>query len=312
MRDSGTATESAVQGRAYARAALLGNPSDGFGGKTIGFTFAEFEAEVTLSPEGQPEPAPDPDARALVAATVARLRRMAPGIPQVAATVRTTIPREIGLGGSSAIVIATVRALRELRGTELDGDGIAALALAVETEDLGIAAGPQDRLIQAHEGLLYMDFSGSDAGRCERLDHGSLPPLFVAWRPDSGQPSGTVHAELRRRYRDGDRRTRTAMAEIAALAERGRECLLNGDTAALGPLLEANISARARLVELDPRHLRMIELARELGAPANYAGSGGAIVGIVPAGATIADLRAAFRAEGCDACTAAPAGGFSA
>lgn len=42
----------------------------------------------------------------------------------------------------------------------------------------------------------------------------------------------------------------------------------------------------------------MIEIARSLGAPANYAGSGGAIVGALPPEVRIAKLRAAFEPEG--------------
>ena len=59
----------------------------------------------------------------------------------------------------------------------------------------------------------------------------------------------------------------------------------------------------------------MIELARELGAPANYAGSGGAIVGIVPAGRddrTICATPSQPRAASCCAATSRRASGFSA
>ncbi|HEY8002324.1 MAG: mevalonate kinase [Vicinamibacteria bacterium] len=313
MRDSRSPTPNGVRGRAFARAALLGNPSDGFGGKTIGFTFAELAAEVTLV-AGAEASTGEPEARHLIDATIARFSRDA-GIelPPLAATVRTEIPREVGLGGSSALVTATLRALCTLAAIELDPPTTAAIALAVETEDLGIAAGPQDRLIQAHEGLLYMDFSSSAAGDCERLDPAALPPLFVAWRGDAGAPSSDVHADLRRRYRQGDRATESTLDEIAALAERGRRCLAAGDAVALGALMEENVAARGRLVDLDPRHLRLVELASALGAPANYAGSGGAIVGLIPAQIAIEDLRGAFAAEGCELCPATPAGdGFSA
>jgi glucuronokinase len=314
MRDSRATTPRIAAGRAFARAALLGNPSDGFGGKTLGFTFAEFSARVTLRTD-RVEPAhADDDARRLVEAAIARVGRdFGAALPPIGATVRTEIPREVGLGGSSAIVTATIRALCDLLALELDPATVAAIALAVEREDLGIAAGPQDRLIQAHEGLLFMDFSGSAAGRCERLDPDSLPPLFVAWRRDAGQPSAAIHADLRRRFERGDRVARAELAEIAALAKRGRRCLVGGDPEALGPLMEQTVAARGRLLELDPRHLRMIELARELGAPANYAGSGGAIVGIVPAEATIARLRDEFASDACEVCEAIPVGGgFSA
>ena len=37
-----------IRTKAYPRAALIGNPSDGYFGKTIAFTFSDFAAEVTL------------------------------------------------------------------------------------------------------------------------------------------------------------------------------------------------------------------------------------------------------------------------
>ncbi|MFA7054339.1 MAG: GHMP kinase, partial [Kiritimatiellia bacterium] len=42
-----------IRTKAYPRAALIGNPSDGYFGKTIAFTFSNFSARVTLyeSPE---------------------------------------------------------------------------------------------------------------------------------------------------------------------------------------------------------------------------------------------------------------------
>ena len=112
MSDSPAATPSTARGRAFARAALLGNPSDGFGGKTLGFTFAELEAEVTLGSADDHASDRDEDARRLVEATVARFRRRhATDLPPLSGAVRTQIPREVGLGGSSAIITATLRAL---------------------------------------------------------------------------------------------------------------------------------------------------------------------------------------------------------
>jgi hypothetical protein len=45
----------------------------------------------------------------------------------------------------------------------------------------------------------------------------------------------------------------------------------------------------------------MVELARAAGASANFAGSGGAIAGTLPDAEAFDALRAALRAEGCDA-----------
>jgi len=41
---------STIQTIGYPRAALIGNPSDGFHGETVAFTFSNFSARATLSP----------------------------------------------------------------------------------------------------------------------------------------------------------------------------------------------------------------------------------------------------------------------
>jgi glucuronokinase len=294
-----------ARGSAQARAALLGNPSDGFGGKTISVTLPQFAAEATVRPAERLEIlCDDPDGARLVGAAVTRLTghcrvlgRRFDG--EVSVAYETTVPRQVGLGGSSAIVIATMRALAAHLGIELDPDALAQLALSAETEELGIPAGPQDRVVQAHGGLVYMDFDPG-RGRIERLDAALLPPMFVAYRRDASEPSAAAHSEIRARFRRGDPEIVAAMSEIAGLAERGRDCLLAGRHDELGALMAANVAARARIVELDSRHSRMVELATSLGAPANYAGSGGAIVGIVPVDGDAAELGEAFAAEGCE------------
>jgi glucuronokinase len=290
-----------VTGRALARAALLGNPSDGFGGKTIAVTLEAWTAEVSLEPADGDISVDDPGAAALIAAAVARFEREL-GASQPSGLnviLRTEIPRQVGLGGSSAIVIAALRALCRLHDADLSPDRLAALALAVEVDDVGIAAGPQDRVVQAHEGLLYMDFDPHSELACERLARELLPPIFVAHRTAAAAPSGDVHADLRRRFSAGEPAVTSGMREIAALAAAGRACLLAGDHESFGDLMLDNVAARGRMVALDPRDLRLVEIARDVGAPANYAGSGGAVVGLVPAGGR-EDVRAAFAAEACE------------
>jgi glucuronokinase len=65
----------------------------------------------------------------------------------------------------------------------------------------------------------------------------------------------------------------------ASYAEQGRECLINGEYDRLNELIDANFDLRARIFKIDKGNLEMIRAAREAGASANFAGSGGAIVG---------------------------------
>ena len=63
------------------------------------------------------------------------------------------------MGGSSAIITAALRALCAYFNVEIPPAVQATLALETETRELGVPAGLQDRVIQAYEGLVYMDFA---------------------------------------------------------------------------------------------------------------------------------------------------------
>lgn len=291
---------SAARGRALARAGLLGNPSDGYQGATLSFTFADFAAEATVRESSAPEiRPPDRDGRRLIEAAVARFaaHHRADGHRPTPVSVeyRSSIPRQVGLGGSSAIVTATLRALCALHGAEIAPAALASLALAVEAEDLGIAAGPQDRVAQAFEGLVFMDFKPGRE-RYEPMDPALLPPLYVAYRRAGADPSGRLHGDLRARHARGERDVAEGMARLADLARRGRDALMAGDHAGLARLVDANLEERRALGAVDEASLEMATVARSLGLCANLAGSGGAIVGLCASPERLQDLARALDA----------------
>ena len=267
-------TVSRARGAALARAALAGNPSDGYGGAVLAVTLPTWSARAEASPAGALEIEP---ANPLVEATVRRFaRELSPAGLGTAVRWSTSIPQQVGLGSSSALVIAVTRALSELHRVELEPDRLAAFALRVETEDMGIVAGLQDRVAQAYEGLTFMDFG--DVPRYESLDPALLPPLVIAWRADAAGHSGDVHSDLRERHELGDPRVRAAMEALGAAAHRARRALLDGDPEAFSASVDRTFDLRRELVALDPVCVEMVELARSHGASVNYTGSGGAIV----------------------------------
>lgn len=290
--------EPSARGVALARAALAGNPSDGYGGAVLAVTLDGYEARATTypSPEGELEVEP---ASELVAAAVRRFARICPGALYSHVDWSTSIPRGVGLGGSSAIVIATLRSLAECYGVVIEERDMATMALAVETEDLGIAAGLQDRVAQAYGGLTFMEFSD---GSYERLDPALLPPLVIAWRAQTAGSSGRVHGDLRTRFELGDVGVRRGMAELAELARAARAALLRGDRSAFERCVDGSFDARARLLALDRRHVEMVEVARTAGAAANYTGSGGAIVCACRDEPHRAQVATALEAAQCGVC----------
>lgn len=268
-----------ARGEAYARASLAGNPSDGYGGAVLAMTLSEQRAQVAARPASQLEISPPSE---LVAATVARFaREYRSQASSTALQWTTSIPRGVGLGGSSAIVISTLRALCVLHDVELGPTELAELALAIELHELQIAAGLQDRIAQAFGGLMFMEFDpAADRDRYQRLDLALVPPLLVAWRADAAGDSGAVHAPLRDRHAQGEPEVVQAMSELASLARGARDALLASDAAEFGRCVDHSFDARQRILALDPRHIEMIRCARACGASANYAGSGGAIVAV--------------------------------
>lgn len=156
--------------------------------------------------------------------------------------------------------------------------------LETETRELGVPAGLQDRVVQAYQGLVYMDFSrhlmeSRGFGEYERLDPCLLPNVYVAYRTSLSEGTEIFHSNLRERWRRNDPEVMEAMMLWASYAEQGRDCLLNGDFKRLDELVDANFDLRARVFRIDRGNLDMVEAARHAGATANFAGSGGAIVG---------------------------------
>jgi glucuronokinase len=321
---------------APARVALAGNPSDGYGGAVLSLAISNYRArvEVRESPRLEIVPAPQDEVRfgdmaelvrdvrvngyygglRLVKAAIKRFADHCAeagrevGASTFSVAYETDIPRAVGLGGSSAIVTATLRALCEFHGFAIGPELLAELALDVERAELGIEAGLQDRVAQAFGGLTFMDFAGGGENSYASLDPELLPSLFVAHLSDAGEPSERFHAEVRRRWRDGEADVIAAMQRLAELAERARAAVLAGDSAELGAAMDASFDARRVLGRLDPRHVELVERARSASAPVNFAGSGGAIVGIYRDREHLSRLERELAPAGCEVapCAAAP------
>jgi glucuronokinase len=301
-----------IETYAYARAGFLGNPSDGYYGKTISFLIRNFRARVLLYPSARLEIKPSKadmpifenlndlyrttrwrgyyGGIRIIQALVVRLMdycgEQGLQLPDRNFTMEyeSSIPMRLGLGGSSAIITAALRALCRYFELEISPAIQANLALETETRELGVPAGLQDRVVQAYEGLVYMNFARAilerqGYGEYERLDPALLPAVYVAYRTTLSEGTEIFHDQVRERWRAGDPEILQAMETWAGYAERGREALLGRDYATLDRLIDANFDLRARVYPVREGNLQMVRTARRAGATANFAGSGGAIVG---------------------------------
>ena len=321
-----------ITAHAYARAGLVGNPSDGYFGKTISFVIRNFAATVRLweSPHFEIVPTEEDFAKydsvaeflkeqrlygyyggqRLMKAAVKRFHEFAreQGLPlhdrNFTLDFTTTIPRLVGLSGSSSIIVATMRAMAEFYGVTLPKPQFPGLVLSAEKDELGITAGLQDRVIQVYEGMVYMDFDrklmeSRGYGEYEELRPHTPPPLYIAYDADRAEVSDITHRNLRKLFDSGDATVVGAMKKFADLTDRGKRALLTADWPELMKVTNENYDLRRTIVEVAPENHRMVETARAVGCSAKFAGSGGAIVGVYPSGKQLQELTEAMATINC-------------
>ena len=321
-----------IKTRTYARAGFLGNPSDGYFGKTISFSFADFGVDLKLveSEDLCFKPGAVDDASfESPAALVRDLRlygyyggiRMLKAVSKLffeycfehslpvpeknfTASYRINIPRLVGLSGSSAICAAMLKALMKFYAVDIPLEERPTLIMRAERDELGIACGLQDRVAQIYNGLTFMDFERSrveatGCGRYERLDPALLPPVYIAYDPRRAEESGKAHKKVRKLFQDKNTDILSAMTEFADIAQRGRDALLAGRKELLPELVNANFDLRDRIFNVAEENRLMVMTARKSGASAKFAGSGGAIVGVYEDEDQYARLAADLAEIGC-------------
>ncbi|XP_041008715.1 glucuronokinase 1-like isoform X2 [Juglans microcarpa x Juglans regia] len=280
----------AIEHKAYARVGLLGNPSDVYYGRTISFTFGNFWASVQLQPSDElvikPHPTHDLVQFRSLDHLVNRLNnegyyggvRLLMAICKVfynyckenkidicgknfTLSYDTNIPRQTGLSGSSAIVCAALSCLLDFYEVRhlIKVEVRPTLVLAAEQE-LGIVAGLQDRVAQVYGGLVYMVHDLN----------------FLQ-----------VHSTVRQRWLNGDKFILSSMLEVANVAKEGRTALLEKDHSKLAKLMDCNFDLRRSMFgddALGDLNIKMVEVARKVGAASKFTGSGGAVIAFCPDG----------------------------
>lgn len=316
----------------YARAGLVGNPSDGYFGKTISIIVKNFCARIELTESKQLRIVPnerDHCEFSNVDALLDDIREYGyvGGLPLLKGTVKvfrnwcrqrgialpagrnftmryhSNVPVRVGMAGSSAIVTAAMRALAQFYEVEIPRPIQPNLVLSVERDELNIPAGLQDRVIQTYEGCVFMDF---DRQIMEKQGHGNyepisphlLPPVYLAFTTSLSEGTQVFHNDIRGRWLAGEKLVTDAMHRWADLAREARDLIVAGRGREIAPLMNANFDLRRTIYKLSEGNIAMVEAARSTGASAKFTGSGGAIVGTYEDEAMFTRLTAVLGAMG--------------
>ncbi len=316
---------------AYPRAALIGNPSDGFYGKTIAFVFDNYQAQVQLyeTPELNFIPSSrdyttfanleDLDSkissygyyggiRLLKAAArkffiYCRENGIALDKRNFSIRYESNIPNRLGLAGSSAIISAAMRAIFKFYDLNISNEYFANLVLNTEKDELSIPAGLQDRVAQAYNMPVYMDFNKEHMEKYGFGDYQKIRipadlNLFVAYRVDLAEGSEILHSRLREDYNAGNPQVLAAIDEWADLTVQMKSALAANDRNQIARLINRNFDLRCEVCSgsISEKNRRMVDIARKCGASAKFTGSGGAIIGTFEDDEMFENLRRNLKA----------------
>ncbi len=314
----------------YARAGLIGNPSDGYFGKTISFSVRNFVATVTLYESPLLEIKLHKNDRLSFNSIEEftediKFSGYYGGVRLIKATIKifyeycdknsidilhknftitydSNIPVRVGLAGSSAIVTSVMKALMKFYDVEISKPILANIILSVEKDELKIGAGLQDRVIQVYQDIVYMDFDKkhmelNGIGIYEKLDikEENLPNLYIAYSESLSEGTEVFHNNIRERYERGEQKVVDAMLEFGEIAKNFKKALLDQDITLMNQLINKNFDLRASIYHISKRNQDLINCARNLNASSKFCGSGGAIVGIYKDENNFLELEKAFK-----------------
>lgn len=302
-----------IKTKAFPRVGLIGNPSDGYHGKTISFVFKNFNAQVILYETPGLEILPNEKDHSRFNSINGlvhdvNLYGYYGGIRILKAAVKvfydycmnnkiqlhkhnftirynSDIPHQVGLAGSSAIITACFRALMTFYQVDIPLPVQANLILSVEKDELDINAGLQDRVVQVYENMVYMDFDKEimqrqGYGLYEEMDVGLLPRLYIAYKSDLSEGSEKAHKKLRDKYEKKDKYFLNAIDSWINITDEFKEAIIKRNIDKIPKLLNANFDIRREVYNISTENQKMVNTARSVnGVSAKFTGSGGAIVG---------------------------------
>jgi galactokinase/mevalonate kinase-like predicted kinase len=246
----------------------------------------------------------------------------------VRASLWTKVPKQSGLGGSSVLVLSLLNALRvyyDIDCRVLHDYAVAELTQRIEEIEMGVTCGFSDRYVPQLGGLAYVDYRDKLEHRpmgeeplatYERLDSLIAPLTFIVGFSGVSRNSGCVHSVMRGRYLEDWRRRQanpgcasTILDRFRAIAEtarRGKVCLMRGDLAAFGALMNENHTLIDGIMRdcgfeggAGEENNRLIAAARKagaLGAKLSGAGGGGSVL-VLPRPGEAEHVLAAVRDE---------------
>jgi len=160
------------------------------------------------------------------------------------------VPPGTGLGSSSTLTVAAVKAVSAARGQTLSQAEVAELATRVELEKMGMPIGYQDQYASAFGGLNFFEFT-ADGVRVEpiRTPPGALATLqqnLLLFFTGTARESSKILARQRDNTERSQGDTLSALHAVRDMAHALRDTLQRGDLSGFGQALHAGWEHKKR------------------------------------------------------------------
>jgi len=277
------------------RAGIIGNPTDMYGGSVISCSTVERanvwlveSDEMVFDIEGKKLVIKDKRDLAIdrtpfdIAKAVVEFLQLEDA--KFKLICRTNIPKQAGLSGSTALIVAIMNALLAFKGESYNRYKLAEMARHIELNFMKVVCGYQDAYMCTFGGLNYMDFRAKEFyRRWAREPYATIEPLtdyvdefpFVVAHTGIEHFSGSVHKPIRDRWLEGEREVVQGYLRVAHLARLGKKALLEKDWEVLGELMNENHEIQRNLGGSGEKNEELIAVALKCGAyGAKLAGGG--------------------------------------
>ncbi len=217
-------------------------------------------------------------------------------------------PPGSGLGASSTLVVALVRAFVEWLNLPLGEYEIARLAFEIERHDASLMGGRQDQYAASFGGVNFMEFSPGERViinplRVKSWIMAELETSLLIFDSGVSRSSAKIIAEQTANIVSNERRPLEATHELKADAYGMKESLLKGNFDAFGEFMRKSWEAKKKLASsITTQHIDQVyEAAMAAGATAGKvsgAGGGGFLTFLVNPVRRIDVIRALDRQSG--------------
>jgi D-glycero-alpha-D-manno-heptose-7-phosphate kinase len=218
---------------------------------------------------------------------VGRAVRALPPPMGVEIITRNEAPAGSGLGASSALLVALIQGLLQLRSEETDPERIVALGVNIETAVIGVPAGSQDHIAAVYGGVSVLEFGHRRFVRNELTQgHDRLSEMVILSYTGEGRFSGMNNWDVTKAFIDRTGDIRGKLIQIRDVAKEVGRAVLSENWAALSGLVDQEWQIRKTLAAgvSTSRIEAMMEAARGAGALASKicgAGGGGCMITLV-------------------------------